>query len=319
MKTAISALIFLWLACPIANAEVPRPEHPRPDAFRENWLSLNGPWQFEIDKAGDGEARGLISGKDLAADDRRALLSGKQTLGPGPGQQGILHTLLVSPHVRPARRDEGQTRSAALRRRRLQDVGLRQRPIWPARTPAKTPPSPSKSRHCCTMAPNELVVRVFDDLRSGLQPGGKQAPVKSEGCIYTRTTGIWQPVWLEAVGSSFVESLSIVPDPDHGRVLIEAAVNGPDAGLKLDGRGLGRRQTGRRRYGHRHLAQPAAGAQPEREEALGARLAVSLRPETHAGPRQRDHRRAAAATSACGRSPSTAGGSSSTASRSSSG
>ena len=67
MNKTIPSFVFLWLACLIAKAEVPRPEHPRPDAFRENWLSLNGPWQFEIDKAGDGEARGLISGKDLAS------------------------------------------------------------------------------------------------------------------------------------------------------------------------------------------------------------------------------------------------------------
>jgi len=32
---------------------------------------------------------------------------------------------------------------------------------------------------------NELVVRVFDDLRSGLQVGGKQSSNKSEGCLYT--------------------------------------------------------------------------------------------------------------------------------------
>ena len=57
--------------------------------------------------------------------------------------------------------------------------------------------------------------------------------IKSEGCDYTRTTGIWQPVWLEAVGSSFVESFSLIPDPDHARVLIEAAINGPDPDLKL--------------------------------------------------------------------------------------
>ena len=89
------------------------------------------------------------------------------------------------------------------------------------------------------------MVRVFDDLRSGLQVGGKQAFNKSEGCVYTRTTGIWQPVWLEAVGSSFVESISVVPDPDHSRVLIEAAVNGADPDVKLtaeafaDGRPVG--------------------------------------------------------------------------------
>ena len=80
---------------------------------------------------------------------------------------------------------------------------------------------------------NEVVVHVFDDLRSGLQPGGKQASDKSEGCDYTRTTGIWQSVWLEAVGSSYVENISIVPDPDRSRVLIEATVNGDESRLTL--------------------------------------------------------------------------------------
>ena len=50
-----------------SSAEVPRPEHPRPDLFRENWMTLNGEWQFEIDKAADGESRGLTYGKDLNA------------------------------------------------------------------------------------------------------------------------------------------------------------------------------------------------------------------------------------------------------------
>src|SRR6516165_5434461 len=48
-------------------ATVPRPEHPRPDVFRENWATLNGDWQFEIDEQGNGEARGLISGTDLGS------------------------------------------------------------------------------------------------------------------------------------------------------------------------------------------------------------------------------------------------------------
>jgi hypothetical protein len=32
-------------------------EVPRPDMFRENWATLNGAWQFEIDAKNDGEAR----------------------------------------------------------------------------------------------------------------------------------------------------------------------------------------------------------------------------------------------------------------------
>jgi beta-galactosidase/beta-glucuronidase len=37
-------------ACP-----VPRPEHPRPDAFRPDWVSLNGPWDFAFDPRNLGE------------------------------------------------------------------------------------------------------------------------------------------------------------------------------------------------------------------------------------------------------------------------
>jgi beta-galactosidase/beta-glucuronidase len=90
-----------------------------------------------------------------------------------------------------------------------------------------------------------LVVHAFDDTPSGKQPTGKQTFTVSEGCVYTRTTGIWQSVWLEAVGPAFVESFSIVPDPDRSRVFIEAAVNGSDPGLRLtaeayaDGRRVG--------------------------------------------------------------------------------
>ena len=31
---------------------IPRPEHPRPDKYRENWLCLNGEWDFAFDETG---------------------------------------------------------------------------------------------------------------------------------------------------------------------------------------------------------------------------------------------------------------------------
>src|SRR5208283_627273 len=59
-------LLLGCLGCSLgALAALPRPEYPRPDAFRTNWLSLNGEWQFEIDPGNDGLARGLASGQDL--------------------------------------------------------------------------------------------------------------------------------------------------------------------------------------------------------------------------------------------------------------
>ena len=61
---AVMAVMITGI-CNAATA-VPRPEHPRPDLQRDNWATLNGEWQFEIDKAADGESRGLTYGKDLS-------------------------------------------------------------------------------------------------------------------------------------------------------------------------------------------------------------------------------------------------------------
>lgn len=49
-----------------------------------------------------------------------------------------------------------------------------------------------------TPGENVITVCVQDLQRSGRQPRGKQCGTyASQGCEYTRTTGIWQTVWLE--------------------------------------------------------------------------------------------------------------------------
>ena len=49
------------------NQTIPRPEYPRPQFVREEWLNLNGQWQFEIDTADSGFQRGLLS-RDLQSE-----------------------------------------------------------------------------------------------------------------------------------------------------------------------------------------------------------------------------------------------------------
>jgi beta-galactosidase/beta-glucuronidase len=97
---------------------------------------------------------------------------------------------------------------------------------------------------------NTVVIRAFDDTRSGIQASGKQAhSEKSEGCVYTRTTGIWQTVWLEGVGSTFVSDVRVEPDPKHSRVILQAEVEGTCEGLTLkavalaDGKEVGAAET----------------------------------------------------------------------------
>jgi len=38
---------------------IPRPEYPRPQFVRSDWLCLNGEWEFEIDNGDSGLERGL--------------------------------------------------------------------------------------------------------------------------------------------------------------------------------------------------------------------------------------------------------------------
>ncbi len=213
-------------------AEVPRPEHPRPDAFRESWLTLNGEWQFEIDAAGDGESRGLVTGKELSSKITVPFCPESKLSGLGLGNTQYLKDLWY-------RRLFDLPASMKGKRILLHFGGVDYRARVYVNGRLAGTHTGGNAAFAFEISPflkeggNEVVVRVFDDLRSGLQPGGKQAYNKSEGCVYTRTTGIWQTVWLEAVGSSYVESFSVVPDPDHARVIIEAAVNGDDAELQL--------------------------------------------------------------------------------------
>lgn len=66
-----------------------------------------------------------------------------------------------------------------------------------------------------------LVVRVYDNLRGGMQPGGKQCTALfSAGCSYTRVTGIWQTVWMEAVNEQALKNVFAIPDIDQQQLVV---------------------------------------------------------------------------------------------------
>ena len=51
----------------MTDATIPRSEHPRPQFVRDDWMNLNGQWQFEIDVADSGIHRGLCE-RELASE-----------------------------------------------------------------------------------------------------------------------------------------------------------------------------------------------------------------------------------------------------------
>ena len=230
----LAALVALQLgAVTTASAAVPRPEHPRPDLCRENWLSLNGEWQFEIDKQADGESRGLTSGNNL---------NSKIVVPFCPESKLSGLEIPTTQHIQNVWYRRMFSVPAAMKGKRVRmHFGGVDYQAWIYINGQYAGMHVGENvEFNFDITPwlkdgsNEVVVKVLDDLWTGLQPCGKQCSAdKSWGCFYTRTTGIWQPVWLEAVGSSFVEAISVVPDADNSRVTIDAKINGSDKDLTL--------------------------------------------------------------------------------------
>lgn len=67
---------------------------------------------------------------------------------------------------------------------------------------------------------HNLVIQVKDDLRGGKQTGGKQCTnFFSGGCSYTRVTGIWQTVWMEAVANEGLKDMVLRTDIDQKQLV----------------------------------------------------------------------------------------------------
>ena len=72
---------------------------------------------------------------------------------------------------------------------------------------------------------NELVIRVWDDLRDQTFPYGKQT-LKRGGMWYTPVSGIWQTVWMEWVPETFIEALDIRVDLRQAIITTSPALDG---------------------------------------------------------------------------------------------
>src|SRR5690625_2355705 len=74
---------------------------------------------------------------------------------------------------------------------------------------------------------NVIVVRAEDYARDIDLPRGKQYwKDQSESIFYTRTTGIWQTVWLEPVSEVHLKQVKITPDLDQNTIDVRSFING---------------------------------------------------------------------------------------------
>lgn len=210
---------------------MPRPEHPQPQMQRENWRNLNGEWDFAFDFGNSGIDRKFY---ERTALDRKIIVP----FCPESDLSGIGHKDFI-PAVWYQKTIE--LTKEELEGRILLHFGAvdYECHVWVNGQKAGIHKGGYTSftfdiTKLAAEGDNNLVVYAKDDVRSGDQPKGKQSGLfYSHGCDYTRTTGIWQTVWMEFVPKSYIESVQYYPNIADSTVTIKAVTKG-DGILKAE-------------------------------------------------------------------------------------
>lgn len=229
---------LLAAAFAAAAQNVPRPEFPQPQFEREQWMTLNGPWEFEFDDARAGLRENWSAGTRKFS---------RTIIVPFAFETKLSGIGDTSFHPEVWYRKSFTVPAAWKGRRVLLKFGAVDYRAWVwlngrslGYHEGGNVPFSFDITPVMAAGANTLVVRVEDPPTDRYIPRGKQYwEPKSRGIFYTRTTGIWQPVWLEAAGDSYLERVRMTPSID-GALRIDARIANPADGLTLTARILDR-------------------------------------------------------------------------------
>lgn len=205
--------------------DLPRNEYPRPQLVREQWINLNGSWQFSYDDADAGIHEKWFGNKKF-------------------------ERCITVPYTY-------QTRLSGIGEKQFHDI------VWYKRTVLLQELKPDKrwilhfgavdykadvwvnGNHAgmhegghtsfefdvteyLITGENQITLRAEDESWNLELPRGKQFWEKtSKNIFYTGTTGIWQTVWMEEVDRHYVKQVFMTPDIDRKTITFEIHANEP--------------------------------------------------------------------------------------------
>ncbi len=203
---------------------IPRHEHPNPQFERKNWVNLNGEWDFEFDFGKSKLDSGILNREKW---ERKIIVPFcPESKLSGIGYTDFIPAVWYKKKINLTAEDLngkvllhfGAVDYKAVVYINGGEVGGHKGGYVPF-----TVDITGKVK----AGENTICVYAEDDVRSSLIPRGKQCEkLKSCGCDYTRTTGIWQTVWLEFVPENHIESIKLFPDAANATLGIEAVLRG---------------------------------------------------------------------------------------------
>jgi hypothetical protein len=212
----LTLLAGLVLAAPLAAAEIPLPEHPRPDFERAEWVNLNGEWSFRFDPTGGGEAERWFDAP-LSSFPARI----RVPYPWGSPLSGVRDEADVAWYARTI-----QVPAAWAGKRVFLVVGasdwrtagwLDGQPVG-TNQGGYTPFEMELTKVARPGADQRLVLRV-DDAPRPFKLEGKQG--------YGKARGIWQTAYLEARPAVYVDSFEVHPSLELKRVEVRVRLSDP--------------------------------------------------------------------------------------------
>lgn len=210
--------------------------YPNPQFERKNWVSLNGEWSCGYQKAKRKRYKFGITDNDVAA--MRNNLFTKinvpfcvESKLSGIGYTGFLNRVWYQKNVEITKGDSlvflhiGAADNVCSVYVNGELVGTHKGGYTPVRLDITK---------ACVDGKNDIFIVCEDDVKAPMVIRGKQSEkLKSHGCDYTRTTGIWQSVFVEYVPKAYIDNFKIYPDAKHSKITVQTKLVGK-ADLKLE-------------------------------------------------------------------------------------
>lgn len=202
-----------------------REEYPNPQWERKDWRCLNGIWDFEFDYSASAIDRRLYEHAELFSRKINIPFCPESKLS-GIENKDFIPAVVYRKEIKLSRKD--------LEKRCILHFGAvdyyTEVYINGKRVGDHTggyTPFEFDITEYVTEGNNDIFVYAKDDTRNSAQPSGKQSmEFSSHRCYYTRTTGIWQTVWLEFVPEEHIINAKYYTDPENGSITIVGKTRG---------------------------------------------------------------------------------------------
>ena len=230
-----------------STSPIPLPQHPRPQFARSSYLMLHGSWEYAMSDQCQTLAITRHSDVPAAFDGDITVPFSPEAPLSGVGRQLQPHQLLwyrlrftveCTPHAgRLISSHDGMLLVKKGQRCLLHFDGVdHECVVWLngtriAHHRGAYLPFSADIADELVFGENELVVCATDPSDSGSQLRGKQK-LRRGDIWYTAQSGIWQPVWLEAVPAARIESLQVHADM-HGNLTVDAITSKPAPTMKM--------------------------------------------------------------------------------------